>query len=370
MTNRLARSTLALPLSLLLSLLLANGTFASSWGVPSRIAVDRHAGLGWETFVSLGGSAGVVIFGRTNQTDIREVVAARTTDAGTTWSSPTVITKHGSAPSASGHGAFVDVVWLWDGRVWYARSDDGGVNYDSPVELTLSAHERFQPRVARGANGLVLVAWGDLGGIYARISTDGGLTFGNQRQLSHNGLYAQIAIADEQIYLLASGRGLRFRRSIDAGQTWSQAVELTRHSYAETLAADGDDVYVAYEYEGGSGWPLKYRHSDDGGVTWSDARRLIPKGWYGYTPFISVHDGVAQAAFAPCVFNFDICSDVGLVYLTRSADGIHWTEPERVSRLRYYSWPVGIGHLGRTIVLFQEFRPGYAAALYSRADGM
>lgn len=370
MTNRVARSALALPVGILLSLSLATSAIATSWEPPVRIADNRYAGLGLETFVALDETDAIVVFERSNQEDIRDVLVTRTTDAGVTWRWPRVITKHGYWPSAGGYGDFADVVWLWDGRVWYARSEDRGASFAQPVALTSNQREHIQPRVARGANGLVIVVWGTNGGVSARISTDGGLTFGGERQVINNSIYAQVSIADNRIYVLANGRELRFKRSVDNGETWRPAFEITKASYAESMAADGNDVYVAYEYQGGSGpgWPLRYRYSGDGGVTWSDQRRLIPKGWDAYSPFITVNDGQAHAIFEPCVFDFDICSDVGVVVYTQSDDGINWTEPQRVSPLRHYSWPVAIGFVGRTVALFKAFEGGNRVVLYSRAE--
>lgn len=133
--------------------------------------------------------------------DIRDVTVARSDDGGITWNEPVRPREdnwvfpgcpHAGPSLKVGADGTVHISW-WTGvegeaGVWYARSSDRGLTWQSqPIaigEQSLPAHAQ----VALGDGGLVLVAWDDGLGqrpvIKLRASTDGGASFGDTWRLS------------------------------------------------------------------------------------------------------------------------------------------------------------------------------------------
>ncbi|GAC1690328.1 MAG: hypothetical protein NVS9B3_08910 [Gemmatimonadaceae bacterium] len=107
-----------------------------------------------------------------------------------------------------GEDGVVHVAW-WTGRegragVQYTASRDGGRTFEAPVPLGLAPLSRaahVQLAVGRGVNsGLVVAAWDDgtrkVSPVVARLSRDGGRTFGDTQLLSADGQSAGYPVVD------------------------------------------------------------------------------------------------------------------------------------------------------------------------------
>ncbi len=144
--------------------------------------------------------------------NIREIVVARSSDRGTTWSEPVRVQNDDWQVDACPHAGpalAVDsrnrlhVTW-WSGKegaagVFYARSDDGGKSF---AHVTPLGTDQFsQPahvQLAIGDSGVVAVAWDDgtlqTPRIALRISRDGGDDFAPARYLSVEGRAASFPV--------------------------------------------------------------------------------------------------------------------------------------------------------------------------------
>jgi hypothetical protein len=132
----------------------------------------------------------------------RDVVVARSTDKGATWSAP--VRAHadrwvydgcphaGPSLQVDAAGA-VHVAW-WTGReggagTWYARSSDGARTFGAPVALGVAPFSRpAHVQLALGDEGQVIAAWDDgtvkVPRVVVRRSRDGGRTFATAQVLS------------------------------------------------------------------------------------------------------------------------------------------------------------------------------------------
>lgn len=135
--------------------------------------------------------------------NIRDIVVARSTDGGATWSDPRRVHADdwvfeacphaGPAMAVDSTGA-LHVTW-WTGKegmagVYYARSADGAATFSPPVPLGVA--ERSRPaHVQLGVQPdgrTIAVAWDDgtmpVSRVVLRVSTDGGSTFADAVALS------------------------------------------------------------------------------------------------------------------------------------------------------------------------------------------
>jgi hypothetical protein len=152
--------------------------------------------------------------------NMRDVVVARSTDHGATWGEPVRVHADGwsfnGCPRA-GPSLQIDslgrvhVAW-WTGKsggagIWYARSDDSGRTFGTPIPLGVAATSRAgHVQLALGANGNVAAVWDDgtepTPRIMFRLSHDDGQSFGPAEQLSVAGrsvAFPVIAIHDDTV---------------------------------------------------------------------------------------------------------------------------------------------------------------------------
>jgi hypothetical protein len=326
---------------------------------------------------------------RSNDEDVRSLLVRRSVDSGATWQAPQLLSDHAATPQIAGRGKFVDVVWEWGGRLYYARSTNSGASYAAPVVLAPS-HARADPygwypsaAVARDTNGLVAVAWIETGkwdsvaygfvsqSLVARVSTDNGASFGPKVRVSGSGGNLKMAVGDGVIYIFYDRDGLRVKRSLDGGASWSVSKRLARNYGDYGVAAEGSAAYVVFDkYPGGSWNELRSKRTDDRGETWTNGGDLLPDGWYSQDipTHVSLHNGVARVAFEPCFDEWDICGDSGVVGYVESRDGATWSEPQRVSG-KWYSNPSGIVVADRIVVLYESYeRDG--EALYAATHAL
>lgn len=134
------------------------------------------------------------------------------------------------------------------------------------------------------------------GTISYRKSTDEGTSLSTTTTPGSGSLYLDDAIASEgsNIYMVSVSDirttqpsdfccqrpvgNIYFRRSLNAGQTWSNPVKLTSSQGALRIgiAVSGSNVHVVWmDYRTTTVWDLYYTRSTDGGVTWQPESKLV-----------------------------------------------------------------------------------------------
>ena len=180
--------------------------------------------------------------------------------------------------SIGGRGDKVDVAWVSDdGAVKYARSSDGGQSFADPKTIASVNHSGGATSIARGPNGLVAIAWVQnswTGKTRARVSTDGGYSFGAAQTIATGTEYVglKVAVGNGTVYVASvKGPTLSIRRSTDGGASWTTPQVISGDTTDDfSITVEGSDAYVAYPSDG-----LRYRHTSDNGAHWSSELQLL-----------------------------------------------------------------------------------------------
>jgi hypothetical protein len=365
----LRRAGWSMPAALLLSLVLAGQSVAATWSPKIRLT---SSGFGEaHGLITLGSSTAVALY----ETTESRIFIRRTTNSGSTWRARQELDianfATGVWPAIAGRGTSVDVVGsnatdsFGGTELLYLRSTDSGVSFGAPVQLTHVSPGHIAARVARGPNGLVAVVWheGSTNRIRARVSTNGGSSFGSARTLATiSADYVRlpvVAVGNGVVYAayFIDNRQIRMRRSLDGGVTWKTATTVANNgSLRETidalaLTAEGSAAYVGYAFKNSSGIGIRYRRTTDKGATWSAAANLAaPSNKPRYGPKLSLRDGVVRASFARCTTSK--CAGSAVFY-RQSTNGTSWSAADKASH-NAADWanPAGVGYAGRVILLY------------------
>lgn len=133
---------------------------------------------------------------------IRDIVVARSTDHGATWSEPVRVhaddwkfdaCPHAGPAIATDANGTLHVTW-WTGKegaagVYYAQSTDGGKTFSPAIPLGVAQYSRpAHVQMALASRNRVIVTWDDgtkqIPQVVLRVSNDGGAHFGEPTVLS------------------------------------------------------------------------------------------------------------------------------------------------------------------------------------------
>jgi chitodextrinase len=203
--------------------------------------------------------------------------------------------------------AHVHVVWTdyrngnWD--IFYNHSLDNGVTWDTDKRLSIQSTKSTFPAIA--VNGTdVHVVWvqniDGIGEIYYKNSYDKGNSWERGLTLTDSGFDAgppAIAKNGDYIHIVwHENRGdnneIYYRRSTDNGVTWKDEKQLTwlgADSEKSAIAVNGDYIHVVWSDLRKKNWEIYYKRSTDNGVTWEAKRRLTYVNAVSSSPSIAVY---------------------------------------------------------------------------------
>ena len=218
-----------------------------------------------------------------------EIYYKRTTDGGATWGSDTRLTNNtagSSFPSVAVSGSNVHVIWF-DGRdgsypeIYYKRSTDGGINWGADTRLTNNTAVSWYPSIAVSGS-LVNVVWHDTRDgnreIYYKRSADGGLNWDTDTRLTNNtavSSYPSIAVSGSLVHVVwqderAGNSEIYYKLSIDGGINWDTDIRLTNNtavSWNPSVAVSGSQVHVVWTDDRGSKNEIYYKRNPTGNLT-------------------------------------------------------------------------------------------------------
>lgn len=268
----------------------------SNSAVPEIAAIGSNVYVVWVDGVGIGGN--------------NEILYRMSTDGGATFGSTINLSNNGGfswLPKVAVSGNNVYVVWEDDttgnDEILFRRSVDGGATFGSTINLSSDSGDSLSVGLAvSGSN--VYVVWVDSTGgnneILFRMSTDGGITFGDITNISNNPGFSQlprIAVFGTNLYVIwvdvvSFKTEIFYRRSVDGGASFSDTENLSNNADFSDLPAVtvlGNDVYVVWEDNvGGLNREIFYRRSTDGGASFSDTENLSNSPLSSESPAIAV----------------------------------------------------------------------------------
>lgn len=266
-----------------------------------------------------------------------------TNDAGTSW------TSYNNAWCVAASGDTVHVVWEDDRdghfEVYYKRSTDGGISWGTDIRLTNSLNHSQKPSIAVSGS-VVHVFWfyhqwiGNFE-IYYKRSTDGGQTWGPDTQLTNangnsweisastSGSTVHVVWEDSRDSLFLNTE-IYYKRSTDGGLTWDAEVQLSNdpdYSGFPSIAASGSFVHVVWDDERDANGEIYYIRSIDGGLNWGDETRLTNDSDDSWMPCITVSGSTVHVVWSDWRDGL-----TGEIYYKQSTDeGISWNEDSRLT---------------------------------------
>lgn len=186
----------------------------------------------------------------------------------------------------------VHVVWFDDReedyQIYYKRSIDGGLTWEADIRLTEATEDSKYPSVAvAGPN--VHVIWQDNRDgdyqIYYKRSTDGGVTWETDTRLtfvSANTWYSSVASLNNTVHAVwydsrDGNTEIYYKRSTDSGMIWETDVRLTNEpasSNYPSVKVSGSHVHLVWRDTRVGDAEVYYKHSIDEGTTWGPDERL------------------------------------------------------------------------------------------------
>lgn len=211
-------------------------------------------------------------------------------------------------------------------QVRLARSSDGGQTWTRPITPIESSGKGFEPKVAWGRGGSLLVAWSDerraerAWDVYARRSPDGGVTWEPEQKLSRfpRQKPSDLAVRPEIVTdgqnrywivwmgLVNDRSRFYLSRSVDDGRTWTDPVVVSGQSesvFAQRLLRSGEHLLLVWQDSRTGKDRIYAATSSDSGITWTDPTQVdhVPANsqfFAGVPTAVLAPDGEAFVAWA------------------------------------------------------------------------
>ena len=289
-----------------------------SWGEDTRLT--NAINISYDPSLAVSGSVVHVVWSdkRDGSTKV-EIYYKRSEDGGSTWGVDTRLTFADSwseSPSIAIEDSVIHLVWYdyrnatgdWDYEIYYKRSTDGGLTWESDVRLTDNPSYSGFPCVAVSGQ-IVNVVWEDdrdgtgyEGSVYCKRSADGGATWGSDTRLTDDIADAWdpvIAVSGSDVHVVwhdmrdGSFREIYYKRSTDGGTTWGDDTRLTdafESSEWPNIAVSGSIVHVVWGDKRDMNFEIYYKRSDNAGLTWEEDTRLTDAFGDSNWPFVASAD--------------------------------------------------------------------------------
>ncbi len=291
-----------------------------------------------------------------------------------------------STNSSRGHnittnGDTVHIVWYdksdgnWE--IYYMRSTDKGVSWESAIRLTNDPARSYSPSIALSGQD-VHVAWFDMKPgnfeIYYVRSTDGGTNWDDEQRLTDDSYFsssATISSYGSYVHLawvnsdnISGIYQVFYKNSSDGGISWGDEICLSGDSpiaYSASMAVSGSDVYVVWHDGRDGDSEIYYRKSVDNGFTWEPEIRLT------YLNMQETYHDIAVSGSTVHLVWADWRHSNSEIYYRGSTDGgENWGEDTRISLDQATSTLPKLAISNSMLhVVWQDNRSGYYDIYYN-----
>jgi hypothetical protein len=271
--------------------------------------------------------------------DVPSLFYCRSTDLGETWEAPVLIKKFkdSNVPSQvesrrlAVDGTNVHICAAdYDhgdngtGRLYYFRSQNGGVSFESEkvIAATSGGYKKMKNCFVKAANGKVAVAYqgeGDKKGTWAMFSSNGGTSFSETKLLEESTYVADMFFDGEKIVVL-SGYSY-YQYGFHTGRVWASTsnngTDFTTHKlsvayetqygdrercqvahaeqYSPKIACENNDIHIVFagDIEEDT-WTTFYARSTNGGTSFeplTDIGALAPEGFHTGSETVAAKNG-------------------------------------------------------------------------------
>lgn len=223
------------------------------------------------------------------------------------------------------------------GEVFYKRSLDGGMTWDTDMRLTADDNI-FSGRATIVAwNNQVHIVWMDRrdgnNELYYKRSTNNGNTWSDDQRLTTDNAiseYPSLALEFQTLHLVWNddrngNNEIYYKRSINGGLSWTADTRITNNagdSYKPSVAVSDTLVHVLWEDLRNSTSEIFYKNSRNSGNTWSNDMKLSNSASDCYAPCVSANGTIAFATWD------DNRTANSQVYGRRTIDGGNTWTPE------------------------------------------
>lgn len=269
-----------------------------------------------------------------------DLVFSRSVDGGNSFAAPKYVVapgdplgsenaySAGQMQVASTTDAAIHVAWtVFDlitggSEIFYARSTDGGTTFSAPLLIsTNDGVNSYVPSVAADGASTIGIAWGDFNidnAVTYRRSIDGGDTFSAPVVIADSGLCPSVALRGQDVYVawtagLFGLEQILFSRSTDGGATFSPPSIVDHYpdkSWCPRLRMDPVGMlYLVWDEGPAFATNVLFSRSVDAGVSFSSPTNIVlDAGCSSITP------GVAGRVYLSWAAG-------GRSFLASSADG-------------------------------------------------
>jgi flagellar hook assembly protein FlgD len=149
------------------------------------VNLAKNSGLSFSPSIAVGPTGAVYVAWYDNTYGGNEILFARSTDVGKTFSAPVNLSNNvgfSTFPSVVVDGTgVIHVAWqdteYGASEILYSRSSDGGLTFSAPVNISNDAGTSVKVKLALDSNGVLYAAWNDDTTLWLAKSTDGGASF-------------------------------------------------------------------------------------------------------------------------------------------------------------------------------------------------
>ncbi len=225
-----------------------------------------------------------------------EIYYKRSTDNGVSWGLDIRLTFIAESldcyrPAIAAAGNNIHIAWETTGfgpreHIFYMRSTDNGTTWSTPIQVSSSvASNKYKASIAVD-NSDVHIAWNDdrFGTnleIYYVHSTDGGVTWSPEMRLTEAddiSVEPCLAVQGSTVYVAWGDRRnpgnmeVYYKYSTDRGFNWSQDYRLTNSTQTDgcpSIALSGSNIHIAFVSWRTGHQEIFYKNSTNNGATWS-----------------------------------------------------------------------------------------------------